>query len=79
MAPYNAAMPIFEYTCSDCGSTFELIIQGSGVPECPACHSKKLDKQLSVFAVGRSRGEVPTMGCATCGHPDGPGACSRRD
>ena len=30
-------MPIFEYVCHECNHRFELIVQGSAVPVCPAC------------------------------------------
>jgi putative FmdB family regulatory protein len=75
-------MPIFEYACQHCAHTFEALVRSSTVPACPHCHSTQLDKQLSV--VGRVGGsaarEAPfaaAMGpCRSCGHPDGPGACS---
>ncbi len=44
-------MPIFEYVCKDCGKKFEAIVYGSAKAECPSCHGKKLEQQLSVFAV----------------------------
>jgi putative FmdB family regulatory protein len=71
-------MPIFEYICEDCDSRFEVIVQGSAVPVCPACEGAKLKKQLSVFAVGATpaaaeRGIAP---CGACGDPRGPGSCS---
>jgi putative FmdB family regulatory protein len=73
-------MPIFEYICGECRNRFELIVNGSTTPECPACHSQRLDKQLSVFAVGAPRAAssspVPAGACGTCGDPRGPGSCS---
>jgi putative FmdB family regulatory protein len=71
-------MPIFEYVCRDCQHHFETLVRGSASPTCPACESKQLEKQLSVFAVN-SRGmeSMPAPGpCGTCGDPRGPGACS---
>jgi putative FmdB family regulatory protein len=73
-------MPIFDYTCKKCHHAFETLVQGSAKPECPACGSRSLEKQLSVFAVG-SRGagltaRGPAGPCGTCGDPRGPGACS---
>lgn len=44
-------MPLFEYRCLDCDSTFELLIRGGAVPACPSCHSTSLEKILSLFAV----------------------------
>lgn len=77
-------MPIFEYICSECRHTFEFIMLGSGKPECPACSSAKLEKQLSVFAPTRSTGdglerEFPVGACGTCGDPRGPGSCATTD
>jgi putative FmdB family regulatory protein len=73
-------MPLFEYRCRDCDHGFELLVRESTTLECPACHGDKLEKQLSVFAVGadgRSAGRPMAAGpCGACGHPDGPGSCS---
>ena len=72
-------MPIYEYACKDCTKRFELIVHGSSTPRCPSCDSKRLEKQLSVFAVGGSpstagRDDLPEP-CRSCGDPRGPGAC----
>src|SRR5207237_6625871 len=48
------SMPIFEYVCKDCSRAFEAIVQGAMKAKCPACHSVRLDKKLSVFAVAGS-------------------------
>lgn len=72
-------MPLYEYRCQDCDRDFELLVRESTVLECPTCHSTRLEKQLSVFAVSGDRGErsaAPIGPCGTCGHPGGPGACS---
>ncbi|MBI3649466.1 MAG: zinc ribbon domain-containing protein [Acidobacteria bacterium] len=73
-------MPIFEYVCNDCGKNFELLVRQSTIIECPACNSKTLEKQLSVFAATNgetvSRRDVPVAACGSCGDPRGPGACS---
>jgi putative FmdB family regulatory protein len=74
-------MPIFEYVCRECGHRFEKIVNGGAVPECPACESRKLEKQLSVFAAA-TRGEraapadFAPPACGSCGDPRGPGSCS---
>ena len=49
-------MPIYEYACSDCGHKFEALVRTGTVPECPDCHSKELERLLSVFATARSVG-----------------------
>jgi putative FmdB family regulatory protein len=75
-------MPIFEYVCRDCDNRFETIVHGAQKPECPTCKSKKLDKQLSVFALSGSASSDRTFAdrsigpCGTCGDPRGPGSCS---
>jgi len=72
-------MPIFEYVCRECDHQFETIVLGSQRPQCPKCEGRKLDQQLSKFAVGseRSGGPSPaTGGCGSCGDPRGPGSCA---
>jgi putative FmdB family regulatory protein len=60
-------MPIFEYKCEDCGKRFEAIVIGSRKPECPSCNSKKLEQQLSSFAVRATSNSSSTP----CGAPAG--------
>jgi putative FmdB family regulatory protein len=43
-------MPIYEYTCKDCGSDFELLIRGEEKPVCPACGKRHVTKSFSVPA-----------------------------
>ena len=43
-------MPIYEYTCKDCGSDFELLIRGAEKPVCPSCGKTRLTKSFSVPA-----------------------------
>ncbi|HZU43017.1 MAG TPA: zinc ribbon domain-containing protein [Terriglobales bacterium] len=76
-------MPIFEYICKQCNRQFEALVYGSEKAECPSCHSKKLEPQLSVFAVATkssAASPMPSAGpCGSCGDPRGPGACAMRD
>jgi len=77
-------MPIFEYVCKDCQHEFEALIFGQQKAECPKCQSKKLEPQLSVFAVSAKSGagSQPTMSagpCGSCGDPRGQGSCSMKD
>ena len=74
-------MPIFEYICKECHHEFEALVFGNDKAECPKCHGKKLEPQLSVFAVSAKSGSAsapsPSAGpCGTCGSPDGPGSCA---
>ena len=72
-------MPIYEYACGDCGNEFEALVRSGTTPECPSCHSKKLDKLLSVFATTTtSERAAPAMPspCGECPNADGPGSCA---
>jgi putative FmdB family regulatory protein len=83
-------MPIYEYICKECHHQFEALVFGKEKAACPKCHAKKLEPQLSVFAVSaKVSGKVseriasgsarPTGACGSCGDPRGPGACSLGD
>jgi putative FmdB family regulatory protein len=75
-------MPIFEYVCEKCHHEFEALVYGQEKAECPKCHSKKLEAQLSVFAAqskGGSTDSATPGPCGSCGDPRGAGACSMRD
>lgn len=72
-------MPIFEYVCQECDHKFEAIVLGRQKPQCPKCESKRLEQQISKFAVstdGSSASAEPAGPCGACGDPRGPGACS---
>ena len=46
-------MPIFEYQCEACHTTFERLVfaSSSGVaPTCPQCHSVQTVKRFSTFS-----------------------------
>jgi putative FmdB family regulatory protein len=77
-------MPIFEYICKECRHPFEALVFGKQKAECPRCQSKKLEPQLSVFAVAAKSGTgtQPSMSagpCGSCGDARGPGACSLKN
>jgi putative FmdB family regulatory protein len=76
-------MPIFEYICKECHHPFEALVFGKEKAECPKCHAKKLEPQLSVFAVSAksstSSSPTPRGACGSCGDPRGPGTCSMGD
>ena len=71
-------MPIFEYICQECQHRFEAIVLGHKKAACPKCESKRLDQQLSSFAVGGEKAQASATvdPCGACGDPRGPGACS---
>ena len=75
-------MPIFEYICKECQHQFEALVYGKERASCPKCQSKKLEAQLSVFAVSAKGHSAPAISgspCGSCGDPRGPGACSMKD
>ena len=72
-------MPIFEYICKECQHQFEALVYGKEKAACPKCQSKKLEPQLSVFAVSAKGNSTPSASvgpCGSCGSPDGPGSCA---
>jgi len=64
-------MPLFEYKCRDCGETFEKIVATSAARvECKHCASPRVEKLLSVFAVGgssRPQAALESGPCGACG------------
>ena len=73
-------MPMYEYTCQDCQTNFELIrsIQDADAPvQCIKCHSENVKRRISLFNAS-SNGRPPSPGeaiaaavlagpCSTCG------------
>lgn len=64
-------MPIFEYTCANCGHRFEkLILSAKRAKElrCPECDSQEVHKNISLFGtsgkgtVGSSAAECAPSG-----------------
>ena len=67
-------MPLFEYSCQDCSSEFELLVGHRETPVCPKCQSKKLEKLMSAAAGRVSSGSaLPIAG--GCPPPEA-GPCS---
>jgi putative FmdB family regulatory protein len=73
-------MPIFEYLCEECGTSFEKLVRRSGgeAVACPSCGQNHLTQQYSTFSAhanGAPAGEAmpscPSGMCAT------PGLCGR--
>jgi putative FmdB family regulatory protein len=75
-------MPIFEYSCDDCGSRFEQLVRRAADADnvrCPACGRDHLTTQYSTFAArGGKAAEPAAGGCGSgmCGTDFcGSGAC----
>jgi len=69
-------MPIFEYSCVDCGTKFEKLVRRSGEEvACPSCGQNHLKTELSTFAAhahngGKQSSEAPRCGGGMCPTPD---------
>lgn len=58
-------MPIYEYRCEDCESSFETLVRPGHDEdaECPSCHGGRLYREMSVFASRGAGGrDVPAAG-----------------
>jgi putative FmdB family regulatory protein len=64
-------MPLFEYKCRDCGTTFGMIVASSATDAvCKQCASPRVEKLLSAFAVvgsSRSPASLEPGPCGACG------------
>lgn len=63
-------MPLYEYTCRDCGKTFEKLVasreRDAGLM-CADCGSKRVRRLVSTFAIGRAgAGGNTATSCPTC-------------
>ena len=72
-------MPIYEYSCDDCGTKFEKLVRrtaDAGAVECPSCGEKHLTQEMSTFAaqVG-SGGKSADMPSCPSGRCSTPGMC----
>ena len=62
-------MPIYEYKCTNCDNSFELIRSINDEDKnlkCPECSSSEVQKILSIFA------SSPSQSCSSCA-PSGQG------
>ena len=61
-------MPMYEFTCNDCGHEFEELVASASTyeVECPKCGSKNAEKKMSAFASG-STGAKSGASCAPSG------------
>jgi putative FmdB family regulatory protein len=75
-------MPLYEFDCADCGKTAEILVRSTnwkGTP-CPHCGSKKLTKNLSVFAShGGAAATSSAPAAPACGRPGGCGCVGRHN
>ena len=71
-------MPLYEYHCKSCDANVEVLVRNDREkPECPQCHSTKLEKQLSAPAapsIAGAANSLPIQG-GTCGRPQCGSGC----
>jgi putative FmdB family regulatory protein len=63
-------VPIFEYTCKDCGADFDDLdsVDNRDKPhKCPACGSMNSERQLSVFCANSGEGSGGGKICPSTG------------
>ncbi len=69
-------MPLYEYTCDKCCKRSEHLFRSSSKnanPKCPYCGSRRMKKDLSVFATSSNGPEYVPSSCS--GNPDNCGRC----
>jgi putative FmdB family regulatory protein len=63
-------MPIYEFSCTQCGAVFEELVRNGTKPVCPECSSGEVCRLLSRFAVHSSSpglgGTGGSKSCSTC-------------
>lgn len=64
-------MPLYEYECEDCGTTFEQLVAARDRDNgalCPDCGSENVERLLSTFAIGKSNAASSSanVSCPTC-------------
>ncbi len=66
-------MPIYEYTCLECGTQFEKFVRSMATVaevNCPECGSSRVKKGWSLFGVAGSGGtsrDLVTSAAGACG------------
>jgi putative FmdB family regulatory protein len=68
-------MPLYEYACRKCEHQFEELISNGEPVECPQCHTRRVERLLSIPAKPRSEGGSLPMSCDPKLPPCGPGCC----
>jgi len=74
-------MPIYEYSCEDCGTKFEKLVRGNMEVLCPSCGESHLKQEHSTFAAhagsSGSQAQQQMGGGCPAGMCGTPGLCGR--
>ncbi len=67
-------MPLYEFTCEECGATFEELVSATldaPAVTCPACGGEEVEKLVSRFAAGGASAGSGSGGGGACGPGSG--------
>ncbi|MFH1843275.1 MAG: zinc ribbon domain-containing protein [bacterium] len=71
-------MPIYEFNCRQCGSSFEEILSFAELEtetlRCPQCGSESVERGFSTFNTGSSGGNPGLPPCGRAGSCSGAGS-----
>jgi putative FmdB family regulatory protein len=62
-------MPLYEYLCVECGSSFEYLVRSAGSQEaivCPKCASTTVNKKFSTFGMKGAAGSSSAASSDAC-------------
>jgi putative FmdB family regulatory protein len=70
-------VPLYEYVCKECSTSFEELVFGEAAVVCPGCGRGDVQRLLPsrVTVGGGHHGDSPPSPCDRCGHAGGPGSC----
>jgi len=71
-------MPLYEYACQQCEHAFETLVFNGEKPDCPECHSDRLERLLSVPGQPKTDAGSLPMSCPPDGSPCGAPWCQRK-
>ncbi|HEV8197343.1 MAG TPA: zinc ribbon domain-containing protein [Gemmatimonadales bacterium] len=66
-------MPIYDFSCLDCGRTFDELMRSDTRVECPGCGGARVERILSLPARPASAGKPADF--SRLGPPPGGGCC----
>jgi putative FmdB family regulatory protein len=63
-------MPIYEYSCRECGAEFEKLVAARATVDCPSCASGQVIRRISLVGV-----KTGGQGFGASAMPQGGGCC----
>lgn len=67
-------MPLYDYVCTECETSFEALVKHQEEAACPACSSMKTERLLGVPAAPKVVASLPSA-CRTDLPPCSPNCC----